>query len=447
MVAQQLAAAYRAFCTKMVEANLPLSRNKTKALATSSKLRDALKCQPGWDIVEGDFVDVHRDLGGDAVSGSYRRGWKRDLLTIVTKTALMACVEMVWASLPPEAAARSRLATGLCIASRLHPWRLVKEPISALVLTLERVGWGFINGDPYRLHDALGHEYQVRRYSPAFFGHVVFLDCRRAIGLEEVKRHGSSMWGWEVPPFWQPVLDLASHRSEVWDLHHQRALRCLIQRFRCQAHDGWRREFPGPPLWEAAARAELMGRPFTELFARGLFPDISELVQRPLRTDDDFKRATSGPNLGPCADGEHVFADGSGLDQNCPSLRAAGWSIIVFDKHRKLVAEASERPKGAEVIKVRAHLGPQAVREGLITQFELDDNALADARAKEGAPAVGADSSDVHCIGGCQFIARLAARYAAAQEVRIAGSGLRDSMGVEALEIVDLCEWPADPAE
>eukprot|EP00959_Pyramimonas_sp_CCMP1952_P399356 8367546-Pyramimonas_sp.AAC.1 len=73
MVAQQLAAAYRAFCAKMKEASLPLSRTETKALATSRELRDALKSQPGWDIVEGDFVDVHRDLGGDAASDSYRR--------------------------------------------------------------------------------------------------------------------------------------------------------------------------------------------------------------------------------------------------------------------------------------------------------------------------------------------------------------------------------------
>ena len=62
MVAQQLAAAYRAFCAKVKEANLPLSRNKTKALATSKKLRDALMGQPGWDIGEDDFVEVHRDL-------------------------------------------------------------------------------------------------------------------------------------------------------------------------------------------------------------------------------------------------------------------------------------------------------------------------------------------------------------------------------------------------
>eukprot|EP00959_Pyramimonas_sp_CCMP1952_P374589 7845033-Pyramimonas_sp.AAC.1 len=68
MVAQQLAAACRAFCAKTEENNLPLSRSKTKALATSSKLRDALRSQPGWDLAEGDFVDVHRDLGGDAVS-------------------------------------------------------------------------------------------------------------------------------------------------------------------------------------------------------------------------------------------------------------------------------------------------------------------------------------------------------------------------------------------
>eukprot|EP00959_Pyramimonas_sp_CCMP1952_P032898 689831-Pyramimonas_sp.AAC.1 len=62
---------------------------------------------------------------------------------------------------------------------------MVKEPISALVLALERVGWGFINGDPCKLHDALGHEYQVRLDSPAFFGHMVSLDRRRAMGLEE----------------------------------------------------------------------------------------------------------------------------------------------------------------------------------------------------------------------------------------------------------------------
>ena len=114
----------------------------------------------------------------------------------------MAYVEMVWASLLPEAAARSCLNRGLAIAQKLHPWRSVKEPISALVLTLERVKWGFVQGDPYRLHDAKGSEYDVRRHSPAFFGHMVSLDCRSAIGLEQVARQGPSMWGWNVPPFW-----------------------------------------------------------------------------------------------------------------------------------------------------------------------------------------------------------------------------------------------------
>ena len=73
MVAQQLGATYRAFCAKVKEANLPISRHKTKALATSKELRLALMKQPGWDIGPDDFVDVHRDLGGDAISGSYRR--------------------------------------------------------------------------------------------------------------------------------------------------------------------------------------------------------------------------------------------------------------------------------------------------------------------------------------------------------------------------------------
>ncbi|CAK0875083.1 unnamed protein product [Prorocentrum cordatum] len=470
MVAQQLAAAYRAFCAKMEGASLPLSRNMTKALATSSKLRDALRNQLGWDLAEGDFVGVRRDLGGNAVSGR----WKRAPLTIVTKTALMVYVEML-----PEAAARSCLAVGLSNAERMHSWRLVEEPISAVVLAVER-------------------------------------DCRRAMGLEEVKRRSSSMWGWGVPPFWQPILDLVSHRSEVWDLCHQRALRCLIQntywcqarvgaggpsfpkscqlcdhpvgplfhrRFRCEAHDGWGREFLEPLLRDAAARVELMGHPVTELFARGCFP-----------TSPSWSR--------------------EGLDQSYPSLRGAGWSIIVFNKHRRLVAEAwgsvplsegpeqlarggedcavkvltdtiaggsfklycdclatvrhavnplaaaaagsprarlwagrAEMPKDAEVIKVRARLGQQAVGGGLLAQFELDGNALAGARAEERASAVRADCNDVYCIEGCLFIARLAARRAAAQEVRVAASGLRDSMGVEALEIIGLGEWPVDLAE
>eukprot|EP00959_Pyramimonas_sp_CCMP1952_P056451 1178819-Pyramimonas_sp.AAC.1 len=73
MVAQQLGASYRAFCEKVREANLPLGRHKTKALATSKELRQALMRQPGWDLGPDDFVDVHRDLGGDAISGSHRR--------------------------------------------------------------------------------------------------------------------------------------------------------------------------------------------------------------------------------------------------------------------------------------------------------------------------------------------------------------------------------------
>ncbi|CAK0856448.1 unnamed protein product, partial [Prorocentrum cordatum] len=451
-VSQQLAAAYRAFCLKVKEAHLPLSRNKTKALATGRKLREALMRQPGWDIEGGDFVDVRRNLGGDSVAGSYQRattavargkaarcqggkltrpvrpsisrarvvragptakaswgsaiigvpngrlrrlrvgaikargrlgrgaapglaslgqsgGWQRDPPTIVAKAALTAYVEMVWAPLLPESVARSCLAIGLGIAKRQRPWRMVKEPISALVLTLERVGWGFVDCDPYRIHDALGHDDQVRRYSQAFFGHVVSPDCRRAMGLEEVKRHGSSMWDWEIQPFWQPILGLTSHCPEVWDLRHQGAHPEHLRHFRCEAHEGWRREFLESPLREAVGRVERLGYPFTELCASRLFPDISELA----------------------------------------------------------------RLKDAEAIKVRAHLGPQTVREGLVTQFELDGVALADARSKEGAAAARVDSCDIHCVDGRQFVVRLAARLAAEQE--------------GALEIIDLGEWPVDPAE
>ncbi|CAK0827805.1 unnamed protein product, partial [Prorocentrum cordatum] len=454
MAAQQLGATRKAFCAKVEEANLPLSRHKTKALATSKELRQALMRQPGWDLAPEDFADVRGDLGGDAVSGPYRRvttstsrerlaraqgrkltrlfrpsldrarvfragpaakatcgsavmgvpsgrlrqlragatkargrlprgaalglaslaqtsGWKRDPLTIITRTALTAYVEMVWASLLPEAAARSCLTRGLAIAQKPHPWRLVKEPNSALVLTLARVGWGFIQSDPYKIHDANGGEYDVRRHSPAFFGNRIAQDCRAAIGLEEVARQGPSMWGWRVPPFWQPIMDLACHRSEVWDQRHQRALRSLVQNtywcqaragavdpsvptscllcgytggslyhrsFQCEAHAARGRDYLQEPLRQAAEQVKGQGYLFTELFARGLFPDAS--VRQPRPGTDYFQSSTSRRTSGPHLDGHRVFVDGSGLDQAHPRLRAAGWSVVVHDAGRRLAAEA-----------------------------------------------------------------------------------------------------------
>ncbi|CAK0798610.1 unnamed protein product, partial [Prorocentrum cordatum] len=327
-------------------------------------------------------------------------GWKRDPLTILTRTALMTFVEMVRASRLPEAAARSCLARGLAIAQKQHPW----------------------------LHDAKGSVYEVRRLSPAVSGHVVSLGCCVAIGLEEVARQGPHMWGSSAPPIWQPLLDPTGHRSAVWGLHHQRALRSLVQ----NAH------------WQAAEEVEGLGYPFTELFARELFADVSELFQWPTRPlGDYFQCSTSRLEIRPYL-------------SDYPNLRAAGWSVVVHDVSRKLLAEAwgavplsegpeqlardgedyavkvltdavASRPEAAAsascervhlwagragrlqdatVVKVKAHLGQSAVRNGQTTQLELD---RADMRAKEGAAAARAPLADIQCLEGCRVIARQAA--------------------------------------
>ncbi|CAK0878763.1 unnamed protein product, partial [Prorocentrum cordatum] len=592
MAAQQLGATHRAFCEKVRGANLPLSRHKTKALATSKELRQALMQQPCRDLGPDEFVGMHRDLGGGAISGSHRRvttaaarelqaraqgrkltglfrpgldrarvyragpaakatrgsaimgvpnGRLRQLrvgaikargpLTIATRTALMAYVEVIWASLLPEAAARPCLARGTELAQQRHPWRQVKDPISALVLTLDRVGWGFLQGDPYLVHDSTGAAYDVRRHSPTFFGSLVALQCRVAIGLEEVARQSPSMWGWCIPPFWQPILDMASHRSQVWDQHHQRALRSLIQntywcqarvaaadssraapsncqlcgfkdgslfhrRFRCEAHGARRRDCLEKPLRGAADRVEGLGFPFTDLFARGLFPDISEFMNRPVRPEADyFESSTSWYTLGPHLNGHHVFVDGSGLDQACPRLRTAGWSAVIYDEAYRRVAEdyavkvltsqvaggsyrlyidcmatarcaanpsaaaaasgqrahlragQAEQLQDVTVAKVRAHQGPKAVVDGLVSQFELGGNARADRRAKQDATAARANLGDTLVVEGCLSLARLAARFAAAHEVQLSRTSMLDSMGVVALRLIDLGEWPQWPAE
>ena len=68
------------------------------------------------------------------------------------------------------------------------------------ILALRRVNWGFVGGDPYAIHDARGSTYDVRRRSPAFIGKLVMLECRRAIGVEEVCRQGSRIG----PGTWAP---------------------------------------------------------------------------------------------------------------------------------------------------------------------------------------------------------------------------------------------------
>jgi len=218
---------------------------------------------------------------------------------------------------------------------------------------------------------------------------------------------------------------------------------------------------------------------------------MSELFQRPPRPVGDYLQfSISWPDLGPYLDGEHVFVDGSGYDQAYPSLRTAGFSVVVYDSGLRLIAEAwgavplseapeqlardgedygvkvltdtvaggnyrlcidclatvrcagspeeaasansqrahlwagrAERVQDVTVVKVKAHLDQKAVRDGLISQFELDGNARADMRAKEGASAARAATDDIHVLEGCQALARQAAQFAASQEVHIAKTG------------------------
>ena len=89
-------------------------------------------------------------------------GWHRDPLVVITRTTVMAYVEMIWAGLLQEGVARTCLARGLALAQATHPWRLVKDPISALVLTLRRIHWGFVDSNPFVLHSVAGNSFDVR---------------------------------------------------------------------------------------------------------------------------------------------------------------------------------------------------------------------------------------------------------------------------------------------
>ena len=628
-VARQLGGAFKAFNEAVAELRLPVSAHKTKAMATSNGLKAALMSQEGWTLEFADFVDAHRDLGGDATSGSYRRvtvatsreaaarpqgrklrrlfrpdeakarihragptakatwgsaimgvpdgrlralrvgavkgrgrlprgaalglaslslsaGWQRDPLVITTAAAVTSYVEMVWAGLLLEGTARALVAKGNVTAMAPQPWRLVKDPIAALILTMRRIGWAFEGDDPYVIVDARGNRHEVRRRSPAFFGSLVRHECRRALGLEEVDRQGSGMWGWPIPPLWQPVLDLMRRSSEGWGKHQQRALRGLIQnvywsqarvashdasipsscllcgqpkgtlyhrRFACDAHAAWRRDFLDSELRQAAQEVAKLGEPFTELFARGLFADVGELYERPPRTPEmEFVCTRGWRDIGPfLEDGALVFVDGSGLDQDHPRLRTAGWAVVIYDNQRRfraaawgavplaegpdqlprdgedfavkmllsvvaggryklhidclatarcaaapleaagpsaprahLWAAAADRLEGVEIVKVKAHLGQQAVQEGTCTQMELDGNRKADEYAKKGAALARAARDDVLVVEGCHYIAREAARYAGAMEAMLGAGKIRDSMGVVALQMIDLGELPSD---
>ncbi|CAK0846575.1 unnamed protein product, partial [Prorocentrum cordatum] len=354
--------------------------------------------------------------------------------------------EMAWAPLLPDAAARARLAWGLAIQLAKHPWRLAGEPIRAPDLTR-----GFAQGDPRRFRDAEGGEHDARRHSPAFFRHAGAVDCRAAIGLEGAARQGPSTRGWNAPPFWQPILDLASldgqgrgdgplgpdnclpHRFRGSHLHHGR--------FKFEAHDGWRPEFLRP-----AGRLEL------------------------------------GPHL-------HIFVDGSGVDQAHPNQRAAGWAQLARDgedhavkaltdtaaggalrpridcpptarraacpeaaappgnQRARIWAGRAEQLQQATAVKSKAHLDQTAPRNGLITQFELDGGDRADRRAEEGATAAGAPLADVKMLDGCRAIARQAAQRAASPEARVAQAGRADSAGAGAPQLIDLGETPAGESD
>eukprot|EP00959_Pyramimonas_sp_CCMP1952_P159708 3340504-Pyramimonas_sp.AAC.1 len=64
-----------------------------------------------------------------------------------------------------------------------RPWAAVRDPVSALVLTLARVGWGLRAGGRV-LADREGCEFDVERFSPAFLAARVKEDTRQAASLE-----------------------------------------------------------------------------------------------------------------------------------------------------------------------------------------------------------------------------------------------------------------------
>ena len=79
-----------------------------------------------------------------------------------------------------------------------------------------------------------------------------------------------------------------------------------------------------PPAWK-------------ERFARGLFPEPGQCVGRP-PFNPSWRRWVSGSlQLPHLLEGGYAFTDGSGLDQHHPTLRVAGWSVVVYDRDRRYV--------------------------------------------------------------------------------------------------------------
>ena len=109
-----------------------------------------------------------------------------------------------------------------------RPWQVVKDPISALSLTLERVGWRFAESSPDVLLDERGRERDIYHFTPARLGGLAREAAKRAIGLMGVQQRPADFWPWGSPPSWRTSLELLhAPAEELWGPHQKACLRRL----------------------------------------------------------------------------------------------------------------------------------------------------------------------------------------------------------------------------
>ena len=98
------------------------------------------------------------------------RGWRQDPLVLLVGQAVEAYCHARWERQLDRPVAMSCLKASQEARMHARPWQVVKDPISALSLTLERVGWRFAESSPDVLLDERGREWDVNHFTPACLG-------------------------------------------------------------------------------------------------------------------------------------------------------------------------------------------------------------------------------------------------------------------------------------
>ena len=91
----------------------------------------------------------------------------------------------------------------MAAVAKAHSCRSVAGPISALLLTLRRIGRDLPDVD--MVVDHPGRHFDAVRHSSTFFGELVEQGAKRSAGMQEVERQGRHMWPWQLPPAWRPL--------------------------------------------------------------------------------------------------------------------------------------------------------------------------------------------------------------------------------------------------